>query len=1785
MNNFYQMKSYFEKFTSRYFYFFLTIISFTLFNQASAGVDVTTCPVVEKRSNGNGQASLAAGDFRPAYSQNNPVAANVVGTTYNYVTQVPSSKTGNWNFYWASSTTITNLPVITRCWIAKSATDPSILSPIVFGPPPPPTLVGNRYYASYAFYVQNMPNIGIVTFEFTDPQTNQSLFYCSFDLSSNNSTTKTISCAPSITTQPLSASYCGAGTASFTMAGSGYASLQWQSSVNGTSGWTNLSNAGDYSGVTSTTLSVANRTNHDGEYYRVVLTGSGSCGTTTSNVVSLIAKASPTAVFAGSSTLCGYGTRTISVNLTGTSPWTFTYTTAPSTGGSTTTTVTGTTANPTNISVNPSVTTAYTITTVSDKYCSNSSLTGQTVVTVNPSPTVSPTNTNVCNGASTFSLAYSTTNSPNQYSISTGTRAMSGFSAITNASLTGSPMNITIPSNVSAGTYDFYMTVRNSVTGCVSAAMPFTVTVTTPVVVTANASSTNICSGSSVNLSAAGATTYSWTSTPSGFTSTSAGPSVSPTTTTTYSVVGATNGCSSPAATITVTVSSASSLTITPSSSSICSGDRVSLTASGANTYSWSGPSSYSGTGSPIVVSPTATGTYTVTGTSAAGCTSTASQVITVTSSPTVSVSGTTSVCSGSGTSLTATGATTYSWTPSTGLSATTGATVTATPSTTTTYLVYGTTGSCTGSTSVTVSVTNPVITAPPSQILYCSSDLNGNNTISFSFTASSSVTCTWESGTSSTGAWTAITGTTTSSQISRSEAVGTSLTSSTCTVKSPNSGPQFIRLGVISGGCTIYYVTALVALTGTPIFNIASSQVICSGTAPAALSSNTIAAGGSSGITYTYKWQSSTDSLTWSDIASSNSTTYQPPTLTANTWYRWAATGSAGTGCTGTWFSQKARITIATTVGNNTVSIDSCLGGGTITGSTPTGGTGSFTYQWQSSTTNSSSGFTNIVGAVSQNYTAPIVSVTTWYRRLVSSGSCSNFTSNVAKLNPPITANQISNGQTLCSGTSITALSTSPAGGSTTGSYSYLWYSSTNNSSYTSTGTTTASYSPPSTVGTNYYKVTVTRNGCSNTSNYAAITVNALPTISVSPSSATVCSGFSQTFTASGANSYTWSPNTDLNTTSGAQVICTPTATRTYTITGTDANSCANTGSVVVTYAISPGTPTLSASSSTICSNSSYSLTGAVTSGGTTNWYTAPEANASYLVSLPGSLSTAGTYYAFASSGSCKSLSYASFTLTVDDVSAATPTATSINVCSPNTMDLTLLQPANTSSLNYEWHTVSSNPTAGNLVATPSTAGAGTYYLYTKSVAGTCYGTASSAVTVTSHSPATPSVTTSSLSACIPSTINISANYTTSAGYTYAWYTTKDPVLSNYIANTSSISTAGKYYLYATDSYGCTSNPDSVSLTFNTPATVRVSSPNEYCSSAQVGLKASTTGSISSYAWQVSSDYGASYSTVSNSGVYSGATTDSLHISSVTGLAGNLYRCIVTASNSCSTTSSDATMVQALTPSITLNPRDTIIVTNSGVFLMAEASNAATASYQWYYKTKSATNYTALSDGSPYEGTSTPSLYISPAATNLDSNRYFLKVFTSCDTMSTTTSMLRVYSPSVLPITWLNFHVEKLNKGASLYWTTSQEINTKLFRVLKSTDAKNWTSIGELPASVNSSQAITYNFVDEQSVVGLVYYRIVLVDQDGALNYSSIAFINSLQSGASFNLYPNPVNDNKVWVEYHAGVRVIIYNALGEQVKDLQMLQDRQEIDLSELPQGAYMMFIAGQSKHFVKQ
>ena len=73
----------------------------------------------------------------------------------------------------------------------------------------------------------------------------------------------------------------------------------------------------------------------------------------------------------------------------------------------------------------------------------------------------------------------------------------------------------------------------------------------------------------------------------------------------------------------------------------------------------------------------------------------------------------------------------------------------------------------------------------------------------------------------------------------------------------------------------------------------------------------------------------------------------------------------------------------------------------------------------------------------------------------------------------------------------------------------------------------------------------------------------------------------------------------------------------------------------------------------------------------------------------------------------------------------------------------------------------------------------------------------------------------------------------------------------------------------------------------------------------------------VNSYMWQVSSNAGATWTTISSTGSYSGATSDSLHIIANTSLSGDLYRLIVTNDSSLlSDTSNSATLTVITAPS-----------------------------------------------------------------------------------------------------------------------------------------------------------------------------------------------------------------------------------------------------------------------------
>lgn len=173
-----------------------------------------------------------------------------------------------------------------------------------------------------------------------------------------------------------------------------------------------------------------------------------------------------------------------------------------------------------------------------------------------------------------------------------------------------------------------------------------------PAVVITPDGPTALCPGQSVTLTASGADSYVWS--PGGETTTS----ITATQPGTYSVDGS-NACGTGSAQIDITLANGPSVVITPDGpTSLCPGQSVTLTASGADSYLWS-PNGETATS----ITVTQPGTYGVVGTNACG-TGNAQVDITLANGPAVVITpdGPTDLCPGQSVTLTASGADSYVW-------------------------------------------------------------------------------------------------------------------------------------------------------------------------------------------------------------------------------------------------------------------------------------------------------------------------------------------------------------------------------------------------------------------------------------------------------------------------------------------------------------------------------------------------------------------------------------------------------------------------------------------------------------------------------------------------------------------------------------------------------------------------------------------------------------------------------------------------------------------------------------------------------------------------------------------------------------------------------------------------------------------------------------------------------------------------------------------------------------------------------------------------------------------
>lgn len=143
------------------------------------------------------------------------------------------------------------------------------------------------------------------------------------------------------------------------------------------------------------------------------------------------------------------------------------------------------------------------------------------------------------------------------------------------------------------------------------------------------------------------------------------------------------------------------------------------------------------------------------------------------------------------------------------------------------------------------------------------------------------------------------------------------------------------------------------------------------------------------------------------------------------------------------------------------------------------------------------------------------------------------------------------------------------------------------------------------------------------------------------------------------------------------------------------------------------------------------------------------------------------------------------------------------------------------------------------------------------------------------------------------------------------------------------------------------------------------------------------------------------------------------------------------------------------------------------------------------------------------------------------------------------------VFKPmTVLPVSFTTVDAHSKKNGINVVWETANEANTRQYVVEKSADGRNFTKLsGNIPAG-NSK----YEWLDEQPLQGVNYYRVKSIENNGRSQYSNIVKAMYGKQAATITVFPNPVADGNITLYFNqqqnGSYFVKLFNTAGQLVQ-----------------------------------
>ncbi|MBL0359335.1 MAG: hypothetical protein IPP72_21835 [Chitinophagaceae bacterium] len=135
-----------------------------------------------------------------------------------------------------------------------------------------------------------------------------------------------------------------------------------------------------------------------------------------------------------------------------------------------------------------------------------------------------------------------------------------------------------------------------------------------------------------------------------------------------------------------------------------------------------------------------------------------------------------------------------------------------------------------------------------------------------------------------------------------------------------------------------------------------------------------------------------------------------------------------------------------------------------------------------------------------------------------------------------------------------------------------------------------------------------------------------------------------------------------------------------------------------------------------------------------------------------------------------------------------------------------------------------------------------------------------------------------------------------------------------------------------------------------------------------------------------------------------------------------------------------------------------------------------------------------------------------------------------NADAASAATDRFRLVFRRSVQYTGINAFV--LKGDIAVDWKVADEFNVKEYTIERSTDGITFSAAGTVLSAGNSSNPVSYRWLDAGPQPGHYFYRIKSVSKNGVITYSDVAKVTIVKYSPDLYVFPNPVTSNTILLQ-----------------------------------------------------